>query len=100
MKKIVWTFGLISGGILSAMMLITMPLQLKIGFDHGALIGYSTMVAASLLINVNRFSLHGLYRNRLTRAFLGASRLATDRERTRNRFTDFDSADTPLIADL
>jgi hypothetical protein len=50
MKKTVWTFGLISGGILSAMMLITMPLQLKIGFDHGALIGYSTMVAASLLI--------------------------------------------------
>jgi hypothetical protein len=50
MKKIVWTFGLISGGILSAMMLVTMPLQLKIGFDHGALIGYSTMVAASLLI--------------------------------------------------
>jgi hypothetical protein len=57
-------------------------------------------IAASLLINVNRFSLHGTYRNRLTRAFLGASRLATDRERTRNRFTDFDSADTPLIADL
>src|SRR5580692_8034548 len=50
MKKVVWTFGLISGGILSAMMLVTMPLQLKIGFDHGALIGYSTMVAASLLI--------------------------------------------------
>jgi hypothetical protein len=57
-------------------------------------------VAASFLINVNRFSLHGVYRNRLTRAFLGASRLAADRERTRNRFTDFDSADTPLIADL
>jgi hypothetical protein len=50
MKKIVWTFGLISGGILSAMMLVTMPLQSKIGFDHGELIGYATMVAASLLI--------------------------------------------------
>ncbi len=50
MKKVVWTFGLISGGILSAMMLITMPLQSKLGFDHGELIGYATMVAASLLI--------------------------------------------------
>jgi Protein of unknown function (DUF4199) len=50
MKKVVWTFGLISGGILSAMMLVTMPLQSKLGFDHGELIGYTTMVAASLLI--------------------------------------------------
>ncbi len=50
MKKIVWTFGLISGGILSAMMLVTMSLQSKLGFDHGELVGYTTMVAASLLI--------------------------------------------------
>ena len=50
MKKVVWTFGLILGGILSAMMLVTMPLQSKLGFDHGQLIGYATMVAASLLI--------------------------------------------------
>jgi hypothetical protein len=50
MKKVVWTFGLISGGILSAMMLVTMPLQSKLGFDHGELLGYATMVAASLLI--------------------------------------------------
>ena len=47
MKKVVWTFGLISGGILSAMMLVTMPLQSKLGFDHGELIGYTTMLAAS-----------------------------------------------------
>ncbi|HEY8088097.1 MAG TPA: DUF4199 domain-containing protein, partial [Polyangiaceae bacterium] len=39
-----------SGGILSAMMLVTMPLQSKLGFDHGELIGYATMVAAALLI--------------------------------------------------
>ena len=50
MKKVVWTFGLISGGILSAMMLVTMPLQSRLGFDHGELLGYATMVAASLLI--------------------------------------------------
>ena len=40
----------LSHGLALRDMLITMPLQLKIGFDHGALIGYSTMVAASLLI--------------------------------------------------
>ncbi len=50
MKKIVWTFGLISGAILSAMMLVTMSLQSKIDLDHGEVIGYATMVAASLLI--------------------------------------------------
>jgi hypothetical protein len=29
------------------------------------------MVTADLLVNVNRFSLHAVYRNRLIRAFLG-----------------------------
>ena len=50
MKKIVLTFGLISGAIMSAMMLATLPFQDAIGFDKGAIIGYTTMVAASLLI--------------------------------------------------
>ena len=50
MKKIVLTFGLISGAILSAMMLITLPFQDAIGFDKGAIIGYTTMVVAFLLI--------------------------------------------------
>lgn len=50
MKKTVWTFGLIAGGILSAMMLATMPFIDRIGFDTGEVIGYSTMVAAFLLI--------------------------------------------------
>ena len=30
-------------------------------------------VVASRPVNVNRFSLHGMYRNRLVRAYLGAS---------------------------
>lgn len=50
MKKIVLTFGLIAGGILSAMLLVTLPFHEQIGFDNGALIGYSTMVLAFLLI--------------------------------------------------
>ena len=41
------------------------------------------------LIPVNRFSLNGLYRNRLSRAFLGAARP----ERSPNPFTGFDSED-------
>jgi hypothetical protein len=50
MRKTVLTFGLISGGILSAMLLITLPFQDAIGFDKGEIIGYSSMIAAFLLI--------------------------------------------------
>lgn len=50
MKKIVLTFGLISGAILSAMMLATLPFHDAIGFDRGYIIGYTTMVLAFLLI--------------------------------------------------
>ena len=50
MKRTVWTFGLISGAILSAMMAATLPFQDAIGYDRGAVIGYTTMVLASLLI--------------------------------------------------
>ena len=52
MKKIVWTFGLIAGAILSVMMLLTMPYVFsdKIGFEAGMIIGYTTMVLAFLLV--------------------------------------------------
>ena len=50
MRKIVLTFGLIAGAILSAMMLITLPFQDRIGFDKGAIIGYTTMVLAFLMV--------------------------------------------------
>jgi len=50
MKRIVLTFGLISGGILSVMMLATMPFHDVIGNDAGLVIGYTTMVLAFLLI--------------------------------------------------
>lgn len=49
MKRIVWTFGLISGAVLAAMLLITSAFTDEIGFDRGAIIGYTTMLAASLL---------------------------------------------------
>jgi hypothetical protein len=50
MKKIVLTFGLISGAILSGMMLITLPFHDAIGFDRSLILGYTTMVLALLLV--------------------------------------------------
>src|SRR5262249_55854685 len=55
---------------------------------------------ASYFINVNRYSLHSLYRNRLVRVFLGASRAERDTKPSVNRFTDFASDDSPLVFDL
>jgi uncharacterized membrane protein (DUF485 family) len=52
MRKIVLTFGLIAGGILSAMMLLTLPFMDDIGFDKGEVIGYTTMVLAFLMVFV------------------------------------------------
>jgi hypothetical protein len=61
-------------------------------------------VLASYWINVNRFSLHAVYRNRLIRAFLGAARAGhRDRGRTRSNpdpFTGFDQADNVRLASL
>jgi Protein of unknown function (DUF4199) len=50
MNKIVWTFGLISGAILSVMMLLTIPFESSIGYDRGEIIGYATMVLSFLLV--------------------------------------------------
>ena len=50
MKKTVWTFGLISGVLLSAMMAATIPFQDEAGFDHSLVVGYTTMVLSFLLI--------------------------------------------------
>lgn len=50
MKKTVLTFGVISGVVLSAMMLATAPFMDSIGFERGAIIGYTSMILAFLLI--------------------------------------------------
>lgn len=44
---------------------------------------------ANKFVNINTFSLHGMYRMRLTRAYLGASNFA----RHPDAFTNFDSSD-------
>ena len=50
MKKTVLTFGLISGVLISGMMLGTIPFAERIGFDKGVYVGYTTMVLAFLLV--------------------------------------------------
>src|SRR5262249_30211830 len=49
----------------------------------------------SLCINVNRFSMHALYRNRLVRAFLGSARAG---RRVPDPFTSFDPTDNLPLA--
>jgi hypothetical protein len=50
MKTIVLRYGLRAGAILSALMLVSLPLQDRIGLDHSMLLGYATMVASFLLV--------------------------------------------------
>lgn len=50
MKKTVLTFGLISGAITSLMMVATVPFADRIGFDKGAIIGYTSIVLSFLMI--------------------------------------------------
>ena len=52
MKRIILIYGLIAGAIVSAMMLITMPMYKTgtLNMDNGELVGYSTMVIALSLV--------------------------------------------------
>src|SRR5258708_29795765 len=50
MKKTVVTFGLISGVICSLMMVVTVPFADRIGFDKGAIVGYTAIVLSFLLV--------------------------------------------------
>ena len=54
------------------------------------------ITVASMKIDVNRFSMHGVYRNRLVRAFLGGARAG----RKTDPFTDFDPADNYRVSEL
>jgi len=65
---------------------------LGIGFG----VALITALLSSYFVNINRFSLHAVYRNRLIRAYLGASR---DR-RHPDKFTGFDDDDNLRMHDL
>ncbi len=55
----------------------------------GLAAAFGVAAVASKCVNINRFSLHALYRNRLVRAYLGASR----QKRCPDEFTGFDDED-------
>ena len=55
------------------------------------------MLVADFFVNVNRFSLHATYRNRLIRAFLGGPHLPA---RKADGFTGFDPGDNLRMRDL
>jgi hypothetical protein len=50
MKKTVLTFGLISGAIISALMLATVPFMHQLSLNRSMVVGYTTMVLAFLLV--------------------------------------------------
>ncbi len=51
MKKTILTFGLISGAVSSAMMLLTVPFHDRIGFETaGYVVGYTAIVLSFLLV--------------------------------------------------
>ncbi len=84
-----------------------LPGDWSVATQDGAILGFESavvvLIASSLLavvmnwaININLFSLQGMYRMRLMRAFLGASNTF----RRENPFTHFDPKDTPYETDL
>ena len=70
---------------------LLLAVQIALALVLGGLIWYTARQ-----INVNRYSMHGVYRNRITRAFLGAAR-ATRRP---DPFTGFDPEDNPRMVSL
>lgn len=67
--------------------------------DHPLLLGLALLglgLIVSAFVPANRFSLHGMYRQRLIRTFLGASR----RDRNPNAFTGFDRNDDVRVHEL
>ncbi len=81
-----------------------------IGTAAGIVLLIVAIVAVDRFVNINRFSLHAIYRNRLSRTFLGASRPLDDlgrachaEERTQfvprdpGAFQDFDADDNPRL---
>ena len=50
MRKIVLTFGLISGAIMSGLMFLGVLFHDQIGFDRGLIVGYTSMVIAFLMV--------------------------------------------------
>ena len=50
MKKVVLTFGFLSGAVATAMMVATLPFVERIGFDRMLVVGYTTIVISMLFV--------------------------------------------------
>src|SRR4029078_7609645 len=48
MRKVVLVFGLLSGAVSAALMLMTVPFMHRIGFDYGLVVGYTAIVLSFL----------------------------------------------------
>ncbi len=77
----------------------------RLAGEHRSLTAFALIILLVLLslycgkrININRFSLHGVYRNRLARAFIGTARPPL--ERRPDAYTRFDPADNLRMQDL
>ena len=102
--------GSIAGLVFAIVLLAALSLadDLLIGQPTGwwplclGLILFLFSLGASWFINVNRFSLHSMYRNRLVRGFLGAARAGVTGADARNPdpFTGLDPKDNLRMAEL
>lgn len=63
MKQTVWKFGLYSGGVMSVLMLVSLPFEKVIGYNAALVVGYTSMVLAFLFIFFGVRSYRDLVRN-------------------------------------
>lgn len=72
MKKIVWTFGLISGAVMAVFMSATLPFANALS-DHSLILGYTGIVAGFLLVYFGVRS----YRDNVLQGTIGFGRALT-----------------------
>lgn len=95
-----WGTATLGGWLIDDRATFEIPTDLQRPAAVSTIAAYSRFIAVPLvfalaaivmgsIVNVNRFSLHGMYRNRLVRAYLGAS----NDKRHPDPFTGFDPAD-------
>ncbi|MEP7148510.1 MAG: patatin-like phospholipase family protein [Acidobacteriota bacterium] len=71
--------------------------EVRFNFISAALLGLTVIgLFMACFVSVNKFSLHGAYRDRLVRAYLGAS----NKDRKQNTFTGFDDNDNLELHEL
>ena len=100
-RGVIWIEGQLTRTLFHVQSNAQLPTQHPVHIDFEA---YLLILVVSLLlglvvnwmVNINLFSLHGMYRMRLMRAFMGAS----NNRRRANDFTGFDDTDNVAEADI